>query len=68
MMPSENCPDYPFSCNTIGEEKRLNPRLAGKNREQFIDLMNHLNLPNPKKIMEAVPANEECGRVLVTAQ
>jgi glyoxylase-like metal-dependent hydrolase (beta-lactamase superfamily II) len=54
--------------STIGEEKRLNPRLAGKNREQFIDLMNHLNLPNPKKIMEAVPANEECGRVLVTAQ
>jgi glyoxylase-like metal-dependent hydrolase (beta-lactamase superfamily II) len=53
--------------STIGEEKRLNPRLAGKSREAFIDLMNHLNLPNPQKIMEAVPANEQCGRVLVTA-
>jgi sulfur dioxygenase len=53
--------------STIGEEKRLNPRLAGKSREQFIDLMNHLNLPNPKKIMEAVPANEQCGRALAMA-
>lgn len=53
--------------STIGEEKRLNPRLAGKSRAAFIDLMNHLNLPNPKKIMAAVPANEQCGRALVTA-
>lgn len=53
--------------STIGEERQLNPRLAGKDRESFIDLMNHLNLPNPKKIMEAVPANEQCGRKLVSA-
>ncbi len=49
--------------STIGEEKHWNPRLANKDRESFIDLMNHLQLPNPKKIMEAVPANQQCGNV-----
>lgn len=47
--------------STIGEEKRLNPRLSGKSRDEFIHIMNHLNLPNPKKIAEAVPANLACG-------
>lgn len=49
--------------STIGEEKQWNLRLAGKNRDQFIQLMNHLNLPNPKKMMEAVPANQRCGNI-----
>jgi glyoxylase-like metal-dependent hydrolase (beta-lactamase superfamily II) len=49
--------------STIGEEKRLNPRFAGRDRAQFIEFMNNLNLPNPKKIAEAVPANERCGRL-----
>lgn len=53
--------------STVGEERALNPRIAGRDREQFITFMQNLNLPNPKKIMEAVPANEQCGRVLVTA-
>jgi glyoxylase-like metal-dependent hydrolase (beta-lactamase superfamily II) len=47
--------------STIGEEKRLNPRLAGKSREEFITLMANLNLPHPKKIAESVPANLRCG-------
>jgi glyoxylase-like metal-dependent hydrolase (beta-lactamase superfamily II) len=57
--------------STIGEEKRWNPRFveragevsALKNRDNFIEFMNNLNLPDPKKIMEAVPANERCGRI-----
>lgn len=49
--------------STIGEEKRWNPRFVGRDRENFIQFMSTLNLPNPKKIMEAVPANERCGRV-----
>lgn len=49
------------SASTIGEEKRLNPRVAGKSREEFVYIMNNLNLPNPKKIAEAVPANLVCG-------
>ncbi len=49
--------------STIGEEKQWNPRLTGRDRAGFIQLMESLNLPNPKKIMEAVPANERCGNV-----
>ncbi|MFP4135145.1 MAG: MBL fold metallo-hydrolase [Halothece sp.] len=49
--------------STIGEEKQWNPRFVGRNREQFIEFMNNLDLPYPKKIMEAVPANESCGAV-----
>ena len=47
--------------STIGEEKQWNPRFAGQDRPSFIKLMNSLDLPNPQKIMEAVPANEHCG-------
>ncbi|MDJ0733574.1 MAG: MBL fold metallo-hydrolase [Nostocaceae cyanobacterium] len=50
--------------STIGEEKRWNPRFAGRSREDFIELMGNLNLPNPQKMMEAVPANESCGNVM----
>lgn len=55
--------------STIGEEKRWNPRFVDpetgnlRSRESFIALMNSLNLPQPKKIQEAVPANEQCGQV-----
>ncbi|WP_017721379.1 MBL fold metallo-hydrolase [Kamptonema formosum] len=49
--------------STIGEEKKYNPRFAGKDRASFIQLMNSLNLPDPKKIAEAVPANQRCGNV-----
>ncbi|AFY34815.1 Hydroxyacylglutathione hydrolase [Calothrix sp. PCC 7507] len=52
--------------STIGEEKTWNPRFAGRSRSQFIELMNNLNLPMPKKILEAVPANQQCGRGLFT--
>ncbi|MGC9238050.1 MAG: MBL fold metallo-hydrolase [Acidithiobacillus sp.] len=46
----------------IAEEKRSNPRLAGKSREAFIELMSQLDLAQPKHIHIAVPANERCGR------
>ncbi|HIK56931.1 MAG TPA: MBL fold metallo-hydrolase [Synechococcales cyanobacterium M55_K2018_004] len=52
--------------STIGEEKRWNPRFVGRDRDNFIQFMGSLNLPNPQKIMEAVPANERCGRVPAT--
>lgn len=48
--------------STIGEEKRFNPRFLGRDRQAFIDFMGSLNLPDPKKIMEAVPANQRCGQ------
>lgn len=49
--------------STIGEEKHFNPRFVGKDRDAFIQLMGTLNLPDPKKIAEAVPANQQCGQV-----
>lgn len=49
--------------STIGEEKRLNPRLGGTTTlEAFVALMNGLDLPPPAKIHEAVPANRACGQ------
>jgi sulfur dioxygenase len=53
--------------STIGEEKQWNPRFVGRDRTQFIEFMGSLNLPNPKKIAEAVPANERCGKAPVAA-
>ncbi|NVJ21923.1 MBL fold metallo-hydrolase [Myxococcus sp. AM011] len=46
---------------SIGEEKRHNPRVAGKSRDEFIHIMEHLDLPKPKKLDVAVPANRACG-------
>uniref|UniRef100_A0A2M4ALW4 Persulfide dioxygenase ETHE1, mitochondrial n=1 Tax=Anopheles triannulatus TaxID=58253 RepID=A0A2M4ALW4_9DIPT len=45
---------------TVAEEKRYNPRLT-KDIEAFAELMGNLNLPYPKMIDKAVPANRECG-------
>ncbi|MBM4208385.1 MAG: MBL fold metallo-hydrolase [Gammaproteobacteria bacterium] len=47
--------------SNIKQEKTTNPRVAGKTREQFIEIMNNLNLPKPRLIDEAVPANRFCG-------
>jgi sulfur dioxygenase len=47
--------------SSIAQERTTNPRLAGKTREEFIEIMNNLNLPKPKLIDEAVPANRYCG-------
>lgn len=48
--------------STIAEEKSTNPRLAGKTRDQFIEIMNNLDLPMPGKIGEAVLANLRGGK------
>jgi sulfur dioxygenase len=47
---------------TVGEEKRLNPRLGGQlSEDDFVGYMNALGLPHPKQIAVAVPANLRCG-------
>lgn len=51
-----------LSSSTVGEEKRHNPRLAGKTEADFIDIMKNLRLAQPKRIDEAVPANRACGQ------
>lgn len=48
--------------STIGQEKARNPRLGcGKTLEQFIEIMDKLELPYPKFIDYAVPGNQACG-------
>ncbi len=49
------------SHTTIGAEKKTNPRVAGKTLAEFKAIMDELNLPEPKRIREAVPANLSSG-------
>jgi glyoxylase-like metal-dependent hydrolase (beta-lactamase superfamily II)/rhodanese-related sulfurtransferase len=47
--------------SSIKQERDTNPRLAGKTRAEFIEIMANLNLPKPRLIEQAVPANRYCG-------
>ncbi|MFW1772537.1 Zn-dependent hydrolase [Acinetobacter genomosp. 33YU] len=50
--------------STIGNERLNNSRLGqNRSREDFIKLMNNLNLPYPKQIDKALPANQACGSI-----
>ncbi|MGQ0698878.1 MAG: MBL fold metallo-hydrolase [Panacagrimonas sp.] len=52
-----------WTASSIGEEKRANPRLAGKSEAEYVAIMNGLKLPNPKLMDVAVSANLACGKV-----
>ena len=45
--------------STIGSERKNNPRLQVSSSNQYEDIMNNLNLANPKMIDVAVPANKK---------
>ena len=47
--------------SNIAQERTNNPRLAGKTKAEFVEIMKNLNLPKPKLIDMAVPANRYCG-------
>ncbi|HEY5598099.1 MAG TPA: MBL fold metallo-hydrolase [Kiloniellales bacterium] len=47
--------------STIGEERAYNPRLQVRSVDEYVELMNNLNLPNPKMMDVAVPANLHIG-------
>src|ERR1700753_4152968 len=47
--------------STIGEEKRYNPRLQVKSIDEYVELMDNLNLPNPKLMDVVIPANMTVG-------
>lgn len=49
------------SQSSIGAEKTGNARVAGKTQEEFVATMAALNLPRPKRMDEAVPANQSSG-------
>ena len=48
---------------SVDEERRYNPRLGGDiGIDDFAGYMNNLDLPHPKQIDVAVPANLKCGQ------
>jgi len=53
--------------STIGEERLRNPRLQVRSIEQYVELMNSLDLPNPKMMDVAVPANMAIGHRQIEA-
>jgi sulfur dioxygenase len=66
-LPAE-CLIYPghdyrgLSVSSVAEERRFNPRIgASTGREDFAGYMQNLNLPHPKLLDVAVPANLRCG-------
>ena len=64
----DTCTVYPahdYSGRTessVGEEKQFNPRAGGgANEKDFVHYMNAMQLPHPKKLAEALPANMRSG-------
>jgi len=47
--------------STIDEETRFNPRLQVGSAEEYAEIMDNLNLNNPKMMDVAVPANQAMG-------
>lgn len=47
--------------STIGEERAFNPRLQVTSVDQYVEVMDNLNLPNPRMMDVAVPANLKIG-------
>jgi len=47
--------------STIGEERAFNPRLQVKSADEYVALMNSLNLGSPKMMDVAIPANMHQG-------
>lgn len=65
----ESCllfPGHDYSGRTmssVAEERSFNPRVGGAADERdFVALMENLNLPHPKQIDVAVPANQRSGQ------
>jgi sulfur dioxygenase len=59
VYPGHDYKGLRVSC--IGQERDTNPRLAGLSREEFVSLMNQLQLPPPARMAETLPANLRCG-------
>lgn len=54
--------------STVAQERERNPRMGeGRSLEEFVQIMANLDLPYPKKIDLAVPANLRCGKRPVDA-
>lgn len=51
-----------WTVSTVWEERKHNPRLQVQSATEYAEIMNCLNLPNPKMMDVAVPANLRCGK------
>ena len=65
-LPNETLvyPAHDYKGNTVStilEEKKFNPRLQVKSADEYIEIMNSLNLPNPKLMDVAIPNNLKLG-------
>ena len=49
--------------STIGNEKKFNPRLQVKNENDYVEIMNNLNLPKPKLIDINISRNIKLGNI-----
>lgn len=65
----QDCLLYPghdyrgLTVTSVREERRFNPRLGGEiSEDDFAGYMRNLNLPHPRQIDIAVPANLVCGK------
>ena len=47
--------------STIEKERNYNPRLQVKSADEYAEIMNNLNLPNPKLMDIAIPRNLKLG-------
>tara|TARA_B100000767_G_scaffold241886_1_gene238607 strand:- start:165 stop:845 length:681 start_codon:yes stop_codon:yes gene_type:complete len=47
--------------STIGNEKKFNPRLQVNSENEYVEIMNNLNLPRPKLMDINVPRNIKLG-------
>ncbi|MCC2639015.1 MAG: metallo-beta-lactamase family protein [Moraxellaceae bacterium] len=50
-----------WTVSTIAEENACNPRLQVSGEAEYVAMMSALQLPNPKLMDVAVPANRACG-------
>lgn len=65
----DDCLVYPAhdyagrTASSIGEEKALNPRIGGEaNETDFVGYLENMQLPHPKQLDIAVPANLKAGK------
>ena len=66
----DTCLIYPahdyrgLTSSSVGEERRHNPRIGGgRNEADFVGYLANLDLPHPKQMDAAVPANMKCGKI-----
>ena len=61
LYPAHDYNNKKFS--TIGDEKKYNPRLQVESEDDYVEIMNNLNLPRPKLIDINISRNIKLGDV-----